>query len=829
MEALLLFALMVPGLFLFLRTWRGGREEYGSSADFLNWGALPAPGVVVCKDGSLLSGWEVSGLDTESLQPEVLNGILERFGRGLSNFADGDALWMRLDRRPFDEMDLPEGRDHLPALEFMSRDMQAQLLSDELYSNTLHLCWQHMPTEPDQAIGTQIEEFNRLADAAQSRLGSALKLRRLGTRHVERALGPDFATDELVDHLASTMSGRTRKLRQPEGAEHLYLDSLLAVGFEQSDLNELPIIDGRRCAVLSVEGLPAEYPDEVLAELEQINFEYAWVSRFVPQARSKTRATVKNLRRQWRQSAADVSAQIGGTSTGDRDVYADAMVSELDNITHDVGRPGVVYGSFSSTLMIFADEDTPDREFQAKIEAINSALQDAGFLMRIERHSALEVFLAALPGHAHRRPRDVYISGRNFADLMPLRTLWKGEEYCPSPLFPKCSPSLMLARTSTGELFRFNLHDKDVGHTVIFGPTTGGKSVLLGALATNFLKYNQAQVIFFDKQRSIERASHVFGGSFTSFGETEGQGLSPLSDTPRLGEQWARDWLEQMASLGGLTVTHNMRLAIGEAVSNMFAVGRFSLNEVCNFVADKDLRRVFEDQKGGILDTPGKGDQREDLAWADFTVFETHELFEGNQAQAILVLDYIFASVSKRFTGRPTLLVIDEAWAFMRHEIFAGRIRHWLKEARKSNVAVVLATQQLEDVVNSDLMQVMTENCKTKIFLPNAGAKTDEASNQYRALGLNTAQIDLVASLVPQQDYYLVKPSVARVVDFAFGDVTLSMIGKTSTAESAAAAKAFAKDPKYWMDDVAKILARSSSIEVPTNTLEERSDDISAM
>lgn len=810
MEALILLAIMVPGLVLFLRTWRGGRDEYGAAADFLNWGALPAPGVVVCKDGSLLAGWEVSGLDTESLQPEVLNGILERFGRGLSNFADGDALWMRLDRRPFDEMELPEGRDHLPALEFMSRDMQAQLLSDELYSNTLHLCWQHVPADPDQPIGVQIEEFNRLADAAQSRLGSALRLRRLGTRHVERALGPDFKTDELVDHLASTISGRTRKLRQPKQPEHLYLDSLLAVGFEQSDLNELPIIDGRRCAVLSIEGLPAEYPDEVLSELEQINFEYAWVSRFVPQARSKTRATVKNLRRQWRQSAADVGAQVGGTSEGDRDVYADAMVAELDHITHDVGRPGVVYGSFASTLMIFADEDTPEREFQAKIEAINSALQDAGFLMRIERHSALEVFLAALPGHSHRRPRDVYISGRNFADLMPLRTLWKGEEYCPSPLFPKRSPSLMLARTSTGELFRFNLHNGDVGHTVIFGPTSGGKSVLLGAIATNFLKYSQAQVIFFDKQRSVERASHVFGGRFTSFGETEGQGLSPLSDTPSLGPEWARKWLEQMASLGGLSVTSDMRLDLGAAVNNMFAVGKFSLSEVCNFVSDMNLRRVLEDQKGTILDAPTG---REGLAWADFTVFETHELFEGNQAHAILILDYIFASVSKRFTGRPTLLIIDEAWAFMRHEVFAARIRHWLKEARKSNVAVVLATQQLEDVVNSDLMQVMNENCKTKIFLPNAGAKTDEASNQYRALGLNTAQIDLVASLVPQQDYYLVKPSVARVVDFAFGDVTLSMIGKTSTAQSAAAAKAFAKDPKYWMDDVSKVLARATSPE----------------
>ena len=44
--------------------------------DVLNWGALVAPGVMACKDGSLVAGWDVAGIDTESLEPDALAGRL---------------------------------------------------------------------------------------------------------------------------------------------------------------------------------------------------------------------------------------------------------------------------------------------------------------------------------------------------------------------------------------------------------------------------------------------------------------------------------------------------------------------------------------------------------------------------------------------------------------------------------------------------------------------------------------------------------------------------------------------------------------------------------
>ena len=61
--------------------------------DILNWGALLAPGVIGCKDGSLLAGWEMTGIDTESLEPDALAGRLAHVGYALSGaFGRRDGL-----------------------------------------------------------------------------------------------------------------------------------------------------------------------------------------------------------------------------------------------------------------------------------------------------------------------------------------------------------------------------------------------------------------------------------------------------------------------------------------------------------------------------------------------------------------------------------------------------------------------------------------------------------------------------------------------------------------------------------------------------------------
>jgi type IV secretory pathway VirB4 component len=52
--------------------------------------------------------------------------------------------------------------------------------------------------------------------------------------------------------------------------------------------------------------------------------------------------------------------------------------------------------------------------------------------------------------------------------------------------------------------------------------------------------------------------------------------------------------------------------------------------------------------------------------------------------------------------------------------VFRNRLKDWLKTMRRRNAVLVMATQQISDIANSQIADVVSENCPTKILLPNA-------------------------------------------------------------------------------------------------------------
>ena len=119
------------------------------------------------------------------------------------------------------------------------------------------------------------------------------------------------------------------------------------------------------------------------------------------------------------------------------------------------------------------------------------------------------------------------------------------------------------------------------------------------------------------------------------------------------------------------------------------------------------------------------------------------------------MLTYLFHRLEERFDGRPTLLILDEAWLFLDNPLFAARIREWLKVLRKKNVAVVFATQSLADISASSIAPAIIESCPQRIFLPNDRAIEPQARAAYERFGLNERQIELIARATPKRDYYL--------------------------------------------------------------------------
>jgi type IV secretion system protein VirB4 len=185
---------------------------------------------------------------------------------------------------------------------------------------------------------------------------------------------------------------------------------------------------------------------------------------------------------------------------------------------------------------------------------------------------------------------------------------------------------------------------------------------------------------------------------------------------------------------------------------------------------------TLEGTFGGMLDAA-----EERLADADVQCFETEALM-GRSGLVAPVLTYLFHRIEQRFDGRPTLLVLDEAWSLLDDPIFSARIREWLKTLRKKNVSVLFATQSLADVAQSSIAPAIIESCPQRIFLPNDRAIEPQSREAYQAFGLNDRQIEIIARATPKHHYYLQSARGNRLFELGLGPIALALCGSSGPA-----------------------------------------------
>src|SRR5690606_30086307 len=155
------------------------------------------------------------------------------------------------------------------------------------------------------------------------------------------------------------------------------------------------------------------------------------------------------------------------------------------------------------------------------------------------------------------------------------------------------------------------------------------------------------------------------------------------------------------------------------------------------------------------------------------------------------------------------ILSLDEAWVMLGHKVFRERLREWLKELRKKNCLVLLATQSLSDAVASGLLDVLLEQCPTKILLPNKeadlrGTKENPGpADLYQTFGLNDREINLLKNSQYKRHYYYKSPLGRRLFELGLGPLALSFVAisdKESLAEIRDLQVAHGADwPLFWL------------------------------
>lgn len=774
----------------------GLRHKGYSFAEMINYEAIVSPGVIALKNGSLMGGWQYRGQDLDSASEEELEALVQSVNSSLLGIGSGWCLHIDAIRTPV--QNYPQSHFPHPTTQIIDDERRAFAKRERSYYDaSFYLClsWSPDPDVAEKVKNTlfassgkaealyaekNVKYFNQKLDSIQAILGSRLGIIR---RMDETAL---------LTYIYRCMVGSIKpqdfhSITPPTGG--YFLDDYLALCAGGVQAGMEPKVGRYHIRVLTP-GLPHQTYPGVLDFLNSIASAYRWNTRYILLSKDEANKKMELKRKHWSQRRRTIvslgieafkGAGVGGGGYTNRD--ADEMVEDASVAITDNQSDLVRYGYISSHLILHHDNP---RVLESDISKIREFLGTYGFPCVVEDINAFEAFLGSLPGDTDYNVRRHMVSTRNLADIIPTTSVWIGE----AKNKHLDGPPLAICRTRGSAPFRYVTHIGDVGHTLLAGPTGAGKTIFLNLVSSQFFRYPNSRVVVFDYKYGAYVLAKACGGVHYDLGGPFSSDVSfcPLAGIDDENERaWAAEYVEDLIRL---QISRNLAPSDRETVSH--ALSRLAsdpskektLSNLMIYIQDEDLRQAISYYTQGkplgmFLDSV-----TDSLQENRFTVFEMENLMRMGPKIVIPVLLYIFHKIDQKLTRElgkePTLIVMDEAWVFLGHDIFSEKIREWLKVLRSKNAFVIFSTQNLSDIANSPIKDVVFENAYTKIFLPNPSAKNESSMGLYRSIGLEDRQIDIIAQATPKKEYYYSNNmNQHQLFELNLGPVQLAFLGSS--------------------------------------------------
>ena len=761
-------------------------------ADHLPWAALIGPGVVLNKDGSLQRSIRFRGPDLDSSTPHELvaararmNNVLRRLGSNWCVNVEACRRWAP----PY-----PAGDFARPGAALIDAERREAFAADGThFESQCFLTLAYLP--PAQSAA-------RLSDLFIDRPGRSIREGVSYRAHFE------FFVRQ-VEHLADLMASFMPEVHLLDDSETLtYLhgcvsDRRLKVAVPEVPfyidemLTDRPLVGGlsprlgrHYLKTISIRGYVDRTLPCLLDRLNELPFEYRWVGRWLPMDKSDATNQLGKLRRQWFAKRKGMMTLLKEAVTKQESKLEDSdslnKAQDVDDALQELGGDHCSFGNFTLTVTVWDEDENTATE---KARSVQQVVDGVGLVSEVEDFNAVQAWLGSLPGHAYADVRRPLLSSLNVCDLVPLSSVWSGPAWCNH----LDGPPLLVTRTKGSTPFRLSLHQGDVGHTIVAGPTGAGKSTLLNLLACQWLRYPNARVYVFDKGASCRAMTLANGGDFFALGGDDEaicfQPLATIDDPSDLA--WAQEWLGDVLHREKLDVTPAVKQELWAALSNLASmpVRQRTISTLVGLVQDAAVRQALRSYTldgpyGRLLDADHDTLAAGNVA-SRWQSFEMEHLMQGGRPALLAVLTYLFRRLEQRFDGSPTLLILDEAWLYLGESQFAAKIREWLKVLRKRNVAVLFATQSLSDIADSPIAPAIIENCPTRIFLPNASAMEERARAVYESFGLNGRQLQILQQSIPKRDYYYQSREGNRLFELGLGPLALAFCAAGSPLDQA--------------------------------------------
>ena len=791
------------------------RKKIKGFADLLKYAALISESTILNKDGSLMTMYHFRGDDVNSSTASDLNRISLRVNQALKVLGDGWCIHVDAVRTA--ETYYPTN-NHFP-------DQISQMIDDErrdffrgatCYRTDQYLTVSYLPNfntdrliaaasgnkHASEFVDSTLKTFENTLAVLEDLLSSVLKLTRLGSYEREDQ-GQNILFSELLSAVHYMLTGLLHPIRIH--SVPMYLDAALASQDLVGGLT--PKIGDKYIGVVSLTEFPQESYPAMLNALNDISIEYRTNTRFIFLDKLSAMPEIDKKQKAWGQGTIKFIDKIFHNPTPSVNENALVMSNDAKDALAELESDYVGFGYITNSIMVL-DEDLS--KIEENVRNIRNILQNMGFGCRVESFNTLDAWLGSHPANTFANVRKPLCHTMNLSHLLPLATIWSGRTTSPCPFFPSNSPCLSVLTTGEGNSpFYYNQHVGDLGHTLITGATGSGKSTLLGHLATQFKRYPNAKIFCFDKGNSMEILCHAENGNHYDLDiKSTTLNFAPLQKIDDKGEfAWAVDWIEKLISLNSkITISPAQRNMLTESMQELASQPEHmrSLNNYHLIITAKDYELAqalkhytIQGAMGKLLDS-----KSDNLDISNYMVFEIEAIMKKGDKDLLPVLLYIFHRIQNSLKGQPTLIIIDEAWVMLAHPIIKAELQEWFKVMRKMNCSVVLATQEVIDIINAGIFNTVAQSCPSKWFLADREAYRNEAIRSvYEKAGLNSREIQIIADAIPKRELYLKTPEGRRLVNLALLPIELAFIGHNSKEEIKLVRQMKDKNPDGWQFD----------------------------
>ena len=756
-------------------------EEKGKLSSYVPWICLIDKGVVLNKNGTLQKTLKYRGYDLDSSTVYELKNINAKLNDVIKRLGQGWSLNVEARRKRC--TDYIEAKNEILAIDIIEKERKLNFLENEHFESEYYLTIvQLIPTDNSKKVGEIFLEYAKKSEILDKTLENFNKeFKKILNLFKEIFLEvTELDDEETYTYLHSCVSTKIDKVVVPEipyAMANYLCDSDLVGGLK-------PKLRGKEIRCISIQGFPNYTVPGFFDVLNRLNISYRWITRFLIlsklEALSKMERKYKNIFSQRLSLFQRVYAELTGEKEeNSRKLNEDALNKANEVRTQIALTTGdyVSQGFYTCTLIV--DGDSID-EVEERVDVISKTINNMGFITIEESINSVEAFLGSIPGNITNNIRMPILNTITLSHLLPVSSVWGGDSWNKH----LNAPPLIYTKTKGSTPFRFNIHIEDIGHSAIVGPTGYGKSVLLGLIASSFMKYKDSRVYFFDKDASSRVLTYAVGGEFHDLGNDE-LSFQPLANIEIVEEkEWAYGWILEILEQENVKVSPTQKEKIWKVLDNL-AKTPIELRTISNFytsVNDREIKEALIPYKiGGALGKYFDSD-KDTLNFSRWQVFEMNQVI-NNKKGITPLLSYIFRRIENSLDGNPCIIILDECWMFFDNPIFAAKIREWLKVLRKKNCSVIFATQELGDILNSKLFTTVLDACQTKVFLPNPNAFADNYIPIYQKFGLNKTEIEIISKATKKKEYYYKSTKGSRLFELDLKEKTLSLIASSDLAK----------------------------------------------